>query len=69
MRRVNLRKARPLVVQYCGEHGIPYCEVPVSRSYLEVSRYLGRVSDEARGSTGPRTTTPQPADTREGLQL
>jgi fatty acid desaturase len=49
MPRVNLRRVRPIVVRYCQEHGIPYYEVPVWKSYLEVARYLGRVSDDARG--------------------
>lgn len=52
MPRTNLRKVRPLVIEYCGEHGIPYYEVPVWRSYLEVARYLGKVSDDARGQSG-----------------
>jgi fatty acid desaturase len=60
MPRVNLRKVRPMVIDYCREHGIPYCEVPVWRSYLEVARYLGKVSDEARAA-GHLDGMPAPA--------
>jgi fatty acid desaturase len=48
MPRVNLRRTRPIVRQYCVEHGLPYVEVPMWSSYLEVSRFLGRVSRQAR---------------------
>jgi fatty acid desaturase len=48
MPRVNLGRVRPIVRDYCAEHGIPYCEVSMAASYREVARYLGRVSAEAR---------------------
>jgi fatty acid desaturase len=48
MPRVNLRRVRPIVRDYCHEHGIPYSEVSMWESYREVSRYLGKVSEEAR---------------------
>jgi fatty acid desaturase len=50
MPRVNLRRARPIVMRYCEAHGIPYREVPVGRSYREVARFLGEVSDAARAN-------------------
>jgi fatty acid desaturase len=57
MPRVNLRRVRPIVMTYCAEHGIPYYEVPVWQSYLEVARYLGQVSEDAR----EHGALPQPA--------
>ncbi|SCF38450.1 fatty acid desaturase family protein [Micromonospora mirobrigensis] len=59
MPRGNLRKVRPMVIEYCREHDIPYYEVPVWRSYLEVARYLGKVSDDAR--SGPTVVAPATA--------
>jgi fatty acid desaturase len=46
MPRVNLRRARPIVREYCAEHGIPYREEPAWRSYREVARFLRRVKEE-----------------------
>ncbi|WP_255953425.1 fatty acid desaturase family protein [Streptomyces odontomachi] len=54
MPRVNLRRVRPMVLDYCAEHGIPYLEVSVWESYAEVARFLGRVSREARGDAAPQ---------------
>lgn len=47
MPRINLRRVRPLVREYCATHGIPYVEVSLWRSYREVARHLGTVSREA----------------------
>lgn len=48
MPRVNLRRVRPIVKQYCATHGIPYEEVPVWASYAAVARFFGKVSRQAR---------------------
>jgi fatty acid desaturase len=48
MPRVNLRRVRPMVIDYCQQHGIPYLEVSVWESYREVARYLAKVSQDAR---------------------
>jgi fatty acid desaturase len=48
MARANLRRARPIVREYCETNGIPYCEVSMLASYREVARYLGEVSEAAR---------------------
>ena len=48
MARANLRHARPIVLEYCATHGIPYREVSAMASYREVARYLGEVSEAAR---------------------
>jgi fatty acid desaturase len=47
MPRVNLRRARPIVREYCATRGIPYAEVSLWRSYREVADHLGTVSREA----------------------
>ncbi len=48
MARANLRHARPIVLEYCATHAIPYREVSAMASYREVARYLGEVSEAAR---------------------
>jgi fatty acid desaturase len=50
MPRLNLRRARPIVLRYCQRHGITYHEVSVWQSYREVARYLGEVSSQARAA-------------------
>ncbi|MBI1758713.1 MAG: acyl-CoA desaturase [Actinobacteria bacterium] len=60
MPSVNLRRARPLVREFCARHDLPYVEVTVGQSYRMVSEYLGEVSQQssrliARGATGPGT--------------
>ncbi|WP_218108357.1 fatty acid desaturase family protein [Micromonospora matsumotoense] len=54
MPRANLRHVRPMVIDYCSRHAIPYYEVSVWESYREVSRYLAKVSAEARTTTKER---------------
>ncbi|GGO90669.1 fatty acid desaturase family protein [Wenjunlia tyrosinilytica] len=48
MPRGNLRRAQPLVKDYCLRKGLPYHETTVLGSYREVSGYLGEVSEEVR---------------------
>jgi fatty acid desaturase len=48
MPRRNLHRAQPLIKDYLVRHGLPYVEVRVVRSYLEVADYLGDVSQEVR---------------------
>jgi len=54
MPRVNLRRARPIVMAYCREHGIAYHEVSMWRSYVEIFEHL-RATTRAyqAGLTGP----------------
>jgi fatty acid desaturase len=44
MARNNLRHARPIVMRYCRDHGLPYHEVTVSRSILEILGQLRRTT-------------------------
>ncbi|HET9139833.1 acyl-CoA desaturase [Actinophytocola sp.] len=48
MPRVNLRRARPIVRDYCARHAIPYREVSLWSSYRAVAAHLGAVSRQAR---------------------
>ena len=43
MPRPNLRRARPIVRDYCRHHGVPYTETGLFTSYGIVVRYLNRV--------------------------
>lgn len=44
MPRKSLRRARPLTIEYCQEVGLPYHEVGVVRSYVEVIGHLYRTT-------------------------
>ncbi len=44
MPRPQLRQARPIVIAFCRENGLPYYEVTVFRSYTEIVTYLAGVS-------------------------
>ena len=43
MPSVNLRRARPIVREYCAELGVPYTETTLLRSWMIVVHYLHRV--------------------------
>jgi fatty acid desaturase len=44
MPRNCLRKARPIVRQFCAERGLAYCERSVIGSYVDVLRFLANAS-------------------------
>ena len=46
MPRTNLRRAQPIVKEFCLRSGLPYVEVGLVASYAEVARYLDEVGDE-----------------------
>ncbi|MEV6772433.1 acyl-CoA desaturase [Nocardia sp. NPDC051030] len=46
MPRANLRHARPLVMAFCAEHEIPYCETSLLESYAQALRHLHAVGRE-----------------------
>lgn len=48
MARPHLRRARPIVRQFCAEHGIAYVETTVVGSWARVVRYLNEVGLRAR---------------------
>ncbi|MGW9114084.1 fatty acid desaturase family protein [Microbacterium sp. NPDC055683] len=43
MPRPHLRKAAPIVADYCRTHGIPYAQTSLVASYAIVVRYINRV--------------------------
>jgi fatty acid desaturase len=47
MPRNQLRKAQPLVEQFCAERGISYYQTSLTRSYLDIFRHLKRASAAA----------------------
>jgi fatty acid desaturase len=53
MPRPNLRRAQPLISEFCRQHGLPYCETSLVGSYVQALRHLstaGRLQPGA--STG-----------------
>jgi len=53
MTRLHVRRARPIVRQFCAERGIPYHETSFVGSYVELLRFLHEVGEPVR--------RPQPA--------
>ncbi|MCL7457939.1 acyl-CoA desaturase [Micromonospora echinofusca] len=55
MPRPNLRRARPLVRQFCADHAIPYHETSLTRSWAQVLGHLHAVgSSRPADDVGPR---------------
>jgi fatty acid desaturase len=52
---VNLRRLRPIVIDFCRRYELPYVEMPVVASYREVSRFLGEISEQARPQMAPKS--------------
>jgi fatty acid desaturase len=48
MPRLNLRKARPMVMRYCREREISYHETSLAGAYAEIVRHLAKVSTQYR---------------------
>jgi len=48
MPRPNLRRAQPLVREFCRQHGLPYCETGLVGSYTQALRHLHAVGRSAR---------------------
>jgi fatty acid desaturase len=55
MPRCNMRKAQPIVQQFCAEIGIPYYETSMPQSYREILSFLHEVGAPLRA--GRSTTT------------
>ena len=60
MPRANLRRAQPLVEEFCGEVGLPYCQTGLFRSYADALRHLDAVG---------RSTRPAPPLAESGLPV
>ncbi|MFG3618463.1 fatty acid desaturase family protein [Nocardia sp. NPDC047654] len=48
MPRPNLRRAQPLVAEFCAERGLPYCQTGLLDSYIHALRHLHSVGRLAR---------------------
>jgi fatty acid desaturase len=48
MPRPNLRRAQPLVREFCHQYALPYCETSLVDSYAQVLRHLHAVGRSAR---------------------
>ena len=51
MPRPALGRSQPLIMEFCRQHGLPYCEASLVGSYAQALRYLAIVGR----STGPAT--------------
>jgi hypothetical protein len=43
-----MRRAQPLIKEYCAEVGIPYYETSISRSYREILSFLHSIGEPLR---------------------
>ncbi len=50
MPRPNLRRAQPIIAQYCRQHGLPYRQTTLWRSYAEALRHLHQVGRPLRAN-------------------
>ena len=46
MPRPSLRRAQPMISEFCQQHGLPYCQAGLVGSYAEALRYLHAVGTE-----------------------
>jgi fatty acid desaturase len=50
MPRPHLRRAQPLVREFCRQHDLPYCETSLVDSYAQALRHLNTVGRAARAA-------------------
>jgi fatty acid desaturase len=43
----NLRRAQPLIREYCVQRGLPYCQTSLAGSYFQALRHLNTVGSQA----------------------
>ena len=53
MPRNRLRKARPIVMEFCQQRGIPYYETGALRSYREILSHMHQVTSILRNGSKP----------------
>jgi fatty acid desaturase len=51
MPRPNLRRAQPLVREFCRQHGLSYCETGLIDSYAQALRHLHAVGRPPRSAS------------------
>ena len=54
MPRPALRRSQPLIMEYCRQSGLPYCQASLVGSYAQALRYLADVGR----SSGPSAVQP-----------
>ena len=57
MPRPNLRRAQPLMSEFCQQQDLPYCQGSLARSYAQVLRHLNTVGRTPRSPRSPALTT------------
>lgn len=50
MPRLNLRRAQPIVKEFCAEHGIEYHETSLVQSYRELLGFLNEIGEPLRAA-------------------
>jgi fatty acid desaturase len=53
MPRPALRRSQPLIMEYCRQSGLPYCQASLVGSYAQALRYLADVGRPARPAMAP----------------
>jgi len=53
MPRPNLRRAQPLIKEFCLQRGLPYCEASFGGSYAQALRYLNTIGRPPSPVAGP----------------
>ncbi|GAA4472711.1 fatty acid desaturase family protein [Phytohabitans houttuyneae] len=56
MPRPNLRRAQPIVQEFCRQHDLPYCETGLIDSYAQALRHLDAVGRSGRVTATIRTS-------------
>ncbi len=51
MPRPNLRRAQPIIAQFCRQHGLAYCQTSLWRSYAQALHHLHNVGQPLRATT------------------
>jgi fatty acid desaturase len=50
MPRPNLRRAQPIIAQFCRQHGLSYCQTTLWRSYAQALHHLHQVGRPLRAN-------------------
>jgi fatty acid desaturase len=53
MPRPALRRSQPLIMEFCRQHGLPYCEASLVGSYAQALRHLAIVGRSSGRATVP----------------
>ena len=53
--RPSLRRCQPLIREFCGQRGLPYCETSLASSFASVLRHLNSVGRLSQAQARPRS--------------